>query len=56
MVGGPLSSSGHLGVKDEGREVGEGRRERGGRERRRRDEEKGQHNTERATEEECGGK
>lgn len=36
--GGPLSSSGHLGVKDGGRE-------RGGRERRR-DEEKRQHNTE----------
>lgn len=33
VAGGPLSSSGHLGVKDGGREVGEGRRERGGRER-----------------------
>lgn len=45
MVGGPLSSSGHLGVKDGGREGGGRIRERGDRERRKRDEEKRQHKT-----------
>lgn len=44
MFGGPLSSSGHLGVKDGGKEGGR-IRERGDRERRKRDEEKRQHKT-----------